>query len=91
MDRLKFALELREGLIQESVMFRPKMMSKSGFSEDIGAPSNRRQSVGRTQVKGVSSTSNRTRKFKVIQVSSKNVFAEFVRILHGLNKQITPR
>lgn len=34
-DWLEFALELQEGLIQESAMFRSEVMSKSSLSEDI--------------------------------------------------------
>lgn len=39
----------------------------------------------------MSSTSNRTWKLEVVQVSGEDVFTEFSRILHGLYNQITSR
>ena len=43
------------------------------------------------QEKVTNGTSNRTRKFKVVQVAGKDVLAEFSCILHDFYNQITPR
>lgn len=81
---MKFALELREGLLQESIVLRPEMMPESSFTEDISATSTQEQLVERTRKRGMSGTFDRTWQLEVIQVTSKDMFTKLIHVSVGL-------